>query len=44
MRQLLLADILEFTKKVLLKNFTFCAHCDNSYEKSVLLAGYFKLL
>ena len=44
MHQLLLADILEFTKKVLQKDLIFCAYCDRCYGKeSVLLAAYFKL-
>ena len=35
MHQLLLADILKFTKKFLQKNFTFCAYCDKCYGKKV---------
>ena len=43
-QDLLLADILKFTKKVLWENFTFCAYCDKCLGKKVMLAAYFKLL
>ena len=44
LQELLLADILKLTKKVLQKNFTFFAYCDRCFGKKCSVSCIFQVI
>ena len=43
-QELLLADILKYKKKVLWKNFTFCAYCNRCFGKKIYVNCIFQTI